>query len=40
MDYKYIEQLIERYWECETSQQEEDILRACFVGTLQEPVRI
>ena len=40
MDYKYIEQLIERYWECETSQQEEDILRAFFVGTLQEPVRI
>ena len=30
MDYKYIEQLIERYWECETSQQEEDILRAFF----------
>lgn len=30
MDYKYIEQLLERYWECETSQEEEQILRAFF----------
>lgn len=30
MDYKYIEQLLERYWECETSLQEESILRAFF----------
>ncbi len=30
MDYKYIEQLIERYWQCETTLQEEDILRAFF----------
>lgn len=30
MDYKYIEQLLERYWSCETSLEEEDILRAFF----------
>ncbi len=30
MDYKYIEQLLERYWECETSLEEEEILRAFF----------
>lgn len=30
MDYKYIEQLLERYWACQTSEQEEDILRAFF----------
>ena len=28
MDYKYIEQLLERYWECETTPQEERILKA------------
>lgn len=30
MDYKYIEQLLERYWQCETSIEEEEILRAFF----------
>ena len=30
MDYKYIEQLLERYWRCETTLQEEDILRSFF----------
>ena len=30
MDYKYIEQLLERYWETETSLQEETILRTFF----------
>ena len=30
MDYKYIEQLLERYWACETSVEEEQILRAFF----------
>ncbi|MDO4159393.1 MAG: pyruvate ferredoxin oxidoreductase [Prevotellaceae bacterium] len=30
MDYKYIEQLLERYWECETTLEEEDILRTFF----------
>lgn len=30
MDYKYIEQLLARYWDCETSPQEEDILKAFF----------
>ena len=30
MDYKYIEQLLERYWQGETSLQEEDILRSFF----------
>ena len=30
MDYKYINQLLERYWCCETSVEEESILRAFF----------
>ena len=30
MDYKYIVQLLECYWQCETSLEEEDILRAFF----------
>jgi len=30
MDYKYIEQLLERYWKCETSTEEESILRSFF----------
>ena len=30
MDYKYIEQLLERYWACETTLQEEAILRTFF----------
>ncbi|MCD8297308.1 MAG: pyruvate ferredoxin oxidoreductase [Prevotella sp.] len=30
MDYKYIEQLLERYWNCETSLSEEEILRTFF----------
>lgn len=30
MDYKYIEQLLARYWECATSPEEESILRAFF----------
>ncbi|MDE5986035.1 MAG: pyruvate ferredoxin oxidoreductase [Prevotella sp.] len=30
MDYKYIEQLLERYWECQTTLEEEAILRAFF----------
>lgn len=30
MDYKYIEQLLDRYFECETSLAEENILRAFF----------
>jgi len=30
MDYKYIEQLLERYWHCETTLQEESILRTFF----------
>lgn len=30
MDYKYIEQLLEKYWNCETSLEEEQILRAFF----------
>ena len=38
MDYKYIEQLLERYWEGETTLQEESILRkyrALFVCEMQ-----
>ena len=30
MDYKYIEQLLERYWLCETSLEEEQSLRTFF----------
>lgn len=30
MDYKYIEQLLERYWEGETSTEEEGILKAFY----------
>lgn len=30
MDYKYIEQLLNKYWECETSTEEELILRSFF----------
>ena len=30
MDYKYIKQLMERYWSCETSLEEEEILRMFF----------
>lgn len=30
MDYKYIEQLLERYWQGETTLQEETILRSFF----------
>lgn len=30
MDYKYIEQLLERYWQCETTLEEENILRTFF----------
>lgn len=30
MDYKYIEQLMERYWNCETTLEEEQILRSFF----------
>ena len=30
MDYKYIEQLLDRYFECETTLEEEQILRAFF----------
>ena len=30
MDYKYIEQLLERYWDCETTIEEESILRTFF----------
>lgn len=32
MDSKYIEQLLERYWQCETSLEDEARLRAFFSG--------
>ncbi len=35
MNYQYIEQLLERYWECQTTKEEEAILRTFF---LQEDV--
>lgn len=31
MDYKYIEQLLEAYWECRTNVEEERILKAFFL---------
>lgn len=30
MDYKYIEQLLQSYWQCETTVEEEQILRSFF----------
>lgn len=30
MDYKHIEQLLERYWQCETTAEEEEALRRFF----------
>ena len=30
MDYKYISQLLERYWNAETTLQEEQMLKALF----------
>jgi hypothetical protein len=36
MDYKYIEQLVERYFQCETSLQEEQILKAFFAQPAQD----
>lgn len=33
MDFKYIEQLLERYWQCETSLEEEAQLRVFFSGS-------
>ncbi len=33
MDYKYINQLLERYWQCETTLEEEQILRSFFSQT-------
>ena len=30
MDYKYINQLLERYWQCETTLEEEEILKTFF----------
>lgn len=43
MDYKYIEQLMERYWNAETTLEEEQILRSFFrqenIPTEMEPLR-
>lgn len=39
MDYKYIEQLLERYWNCETTLEEEEILRS-FFSQKEIPVRL
>ena len=30
MDYSYIDKLLERYWQCGTSQEEEEMLKAFF----------
>lgn len=39
MDYRYIEQLLERYWNCETSLEEEEILHS-FFAQKDVPVRL
>ena len=43
MDYKYIEQLLERYWNAETTLEEENILRTFFcqkdIPAEMEPLR-
>ena len=39
MDYKYIEQLLERYWNCETSLEEEKILHS-FFAQKDVPIRL
>lgn len=39
MDYKYIEQLLEKYWNCETSLEEEQILR-CFFRQKELPAHL
>ena len=43
MDYKYIEQLLERYWDAETTLEEESILRTFFsqkdIPAEMEPLR-
>jgi hypothetical protein len=40
MDYKYIEQLLERYWAAETTLDEERILRAFFSDPTQVPLHL
>ncbi len=39
MDYKYIEQLLERYWQCTTTAEEEAILRT-FFGQAEVPAHL
>lgn len=39
MDYKYIEQLLDKYWNCETSLEEEQILR-CFFRQKEVPAHL
>ena len=36
MDYRFIEQLIERYFACETSLQEEQILKTFFTQDVEQ----
>jgi hypothetical protein len=40
MDYRYIEQLLERYWAAETTLQEERILREFFSDETQVPAHL
>ncbi|WP_071147462.1 hypothetical protein [Bacteroides ihuae] len=40
MDYKYIEQLLEQYWQCETSLEEETELRAFFMKNEEIPAHL
>lgn len=40
MDYRYIEQLLERYWQCETSLEDEAELRAFFMKNEEIPAHL
>ncbi|WP_321333826.1 hypothetical protein [uncultured Bacteroides sp.] len=40
MDYKYIEQLLEQYWQCETSLEEETELRSFFINNKEIPAHL
>ena len=39
MNYQYIEQLLERYWDCQTTLEEEQILRSFFKQDLSDDRR-
>lgn len=40
MDYKQIEFLLEKYWQCQTTLEEEEVLRSFFVETQKLPAHL